>query len=63
MAFGNYSMDIYVIAGSGNTLITWDHHTASEVLGIQLRDKADAGRLLVYLNDLGAELDLIGREL
>jgi hypothetical protein len=55
-------MDLYVISGSGNTLITWDHHTASEGLGIQLRDKADTGRLLVALNDLGAELDLIGRE-
>ena len=62
MAFGNYSMDIFVIAGSGNTLITWDHHTAHEGLGIELRDKADAGRPLVALNDLGAELDLIGRE-
>lgn len=62
MAFGNYSMDIYVIAGSGNTFITWDHHTAREGLGIELRDKADAGRLLASLNDLGAELDLIGRE-
>ncbi len=62
MAFGNYSMDLYVIAGSGNTLITWDHHTSREGLGIELRDKADAGRLLVSLNDLGAELDLIGRE-
>lgn len=62
MAFGNYSMDIYVIAGSGNTLITWDHHTVHEGLGIELRENADAGRLLIALNDLGAELDLIGRE-
>jgi hypothetical protein len=58
MEFGCTSVDLYALSSSGNILVTWDHHTASEGLGIGLRHSADASRLLSSLNDLGAEMEV-----
>jgi hypothetical protein len=55
---GSGATDIYVLASSGETLITWDHHTAAEGLEVQLKSVGDATRLLASLNELGAELEL-----
>jgi hypothetical protein len=53
------AQDLYVLSGKGHALVTWDHHTAEEGLKIELLSISDAARLLVSLNELGAELDLI----
>ncbi len=58
MSFDSPARDLYVLSGDGNILVTWDHHTADEGLKIELRSIIDAGRLLVLLNELGAELEL-----
>src|SRR5215813_2755613 len=55
MDLGATSTDIYVVGASGNILVTWDHHTADEGLTVGLRRVEDSNRLLVSLNDLGAE--------
>jgi hypothetical protein len=52
------SADLYVLASSGQALITWDHHTAAEGLEVQLSSVAHATRLLTSLNELGVELEL-----
>jgi hypothetical protein len=39
-------------------LVTWDHHTADEGLDVRLQSVAEASRLLVSLNDFGAELEV-----
>jgi len=58
MSFDSPGIDLYVLSKNGNVLITWDHHTADEGLSIELLSISDASRLLVSLNELGAELDL-----
>ena len=58
MAPGSAAADLYVLAGNGATLMTWDHHTATEGLELQLKSVTDTSRLLVTLNELGAELEL-----
>ena len=58
MSFDSPGIDLYVLSKNGNVLITWDHHTADEGLRIELHSISDASRLLVSLNELGAELDL-----
>jgi hypothetical protein len=50
--------DLYVLSGNGRILVTWDHHTADEGLSVNLLDVATAGRLLVALNTLGAEMEV-----
>jgi hypothetical protein len=57
-ALSSVSADLYVIGGSGNTLITWDHHSADEGIEVALQSVSAAGRLLVSLNELGTELEL-----
>jgi hypothetical protein len=52
------SADLYVLGGKGETLITWDHHSADEGVDVALQSVSDAGRLLVSLNELGVELEL-----
>ena len=52
------SADLYVLSGGGDVLVTWDHHTAVDGIDVQLRSVADATRLLVTLNELGAELEV-----
>ena len=52
------SADLYVLGSSGNALVTWDHHSADEGITVDLQSVSDAGRLLVSLNELGAELEL-----
>jgi hypothetical protein len=58
MDIGGFSADLYVLSTSGNVLLTWDHHTASEGLAIQLCKVGQATQLLVALNELGAELEV-----
>lgn len=58
MDLGSVSTDLYVLAESGKILVTWDHHTEDEGLSIQFRGISDATKLLVSLNELGAELEL-----
>jgi hypothetical protein len=55
---GEISADLYVLSQSGEILITWDHHTASDGLQIQLLDIGKTSRLLVALNELGAEFEV-----
>ena len=52
------SADLYTLGASGRTLVTWDHHTADEGLDVRLQSVAEASRLLVSLNDFGAELEV-----
>ena len=58
MDIGGFSADLYVLSTSGNVLVTWDHHTVSEGLTIQLCRVPQATQLLVALNELGAELEV-----
>ncbi len=58
MAIGRVSTDLYVLSATGNVLLTWDHHTASEGLTIELCKVGQASQLLVALNELGAELEV-----
>jgi hypothetical protein len=58
MDIEGFSADLYVLSTSGNVLVTWDHHTASEGLTIQLCKVSQATQLLVALNELGAELEV-----
>jgi len=55
---GSVAADLYVLASGGETLMTWDHHTAAEGLEVNLKSVADTTRLLTSLNGLGAELEL-----
>src|SRR3954465_12418562 len=52
------SADVYVLGGKGETLITWDHHSADEGIDVALQSVSEAGRLLASLNELGVELEL-----
>ena len=56
---GSISADLYALGRGGRTLVTWDHHTAEEGLGVKLQSVADTTRLLVSLNEFGAELELL----
>jgi hypothetical protein len=56
------SADLYILGASGRTLMTWDHHTADEGLDVQLQSVAESSRLLVSLNDFGAELEVFYSE-
>ena len=55
---GSSSADLYVLSGDGDTLVTWDHHTAEEGLSVELQSVVDSTRLLVSLNELGAEMEV-----
>jgi hypothetical protein len=55
---GSASTDLYVLGDSGDTLVTWDHHTAADGLEVKLKSVADTTRLLASLNELGAELEM-----
>jgi hypothetical protein len=55
---GSISADLYLLSRKGNSLVTWDHHTADEGLVVHLKSIADTNRLLVSLNELGAELEV-----
>ena len=48
-----------VVAGNGNTILTWDHHTADAGLAIQLRDVSETSRLIAELNTLGTEFEVL----
>ena len=56
------SADLYVFGRKGNALVTWDHHSADEGIGVDLQSVTDAGRLLMSLNELGVELELFYTE-
>jgi len=58
MEIGAVSTDLYILSATGHILVVWDHHTADEGIKIQLCCIDDASRLLVALNELGAELEL-----
>ena len=45
MNIGRVSSDLYVLSKSGDVLVTWDHHTSSEGLQIEL---CKVGRRLSY---------------
>jgi hypothetical protein len=57
-SLSSVSADLYALSGDGDVLITWDHHTADEGLGIDLRDVNTTSRLLADLNSVGVELEL-----
>lgn len=48
---------LFVVAGSGDTVIDWDRQ-ARQALRIGFQRVEDAGYALLSLNELGAELDL-----
>ena len=52
------SADLYFLTPSGDVLVTWDHHTADECLTVQLCKVDDSNRLLVALNEIGADLEV-----
>lgn len=56
---GSISADLYVLAGRGGILVTWDHHSAEDGLTIELQSVSDTSRLLISLNEFGAELELL----
>jgi hypothetical protein len=58
MEIGLVSIDLYVLSATGNLLLTWDHHAASEGLTVELCQVDQATQLLVSLNELGAELEV-----
>ena len=58
MNIGSVSSDLYALGTDGNTIVTWDHHTADEGLGVALRDIKAASQLLAELNDFGTELEV-----
>lgn len=51
--------DLWLVGGTGNVLFSWDHHAAPDGLDVSLRLVADASRLLVSLNELGAEIEKV----
>jgi hypothetical protein len=55
---GSTEADLYVLSGKGTALLTWDHHTAQDGLHVEFQSVSDATRLLVSLNQLGAELEV-----
>ena len=57
-ALASISADLYVLGNGGDVLVTWDHHSHDEGVTVDLQSVSDAGRLLVSLNELGAELEL-----
>jgi hypothetical protein len=57
-SLSSVSADLYVLSANGDAMITWDHHTADEGLGIDLRDVNTTSRLLADLNSAGVELEL-----
>jgi hypothetical protein len=59
MTLSSASADLYAVAGNGNTILTWDHHTADEGLVIQLRDISETSRLLAELKTLGTEFEVL----
>jgi hypothetical protein len=58
MDLGSTSADLYALGASGSVLVTWDHHTADEGLTVELCRVDDSNRLLVSLNELGAEMEV-----
>jgi hypothetical protein len=56
---GPPSADLYVLAGRGDVLVTWDHHTTEDGLSVELQSVSEASRLLISLNELGAEMDVL----
>ena len=50
--------DLYLVAGTGQILVTYDHHSPDEGLAIHLNDIAKTSQLLVILNEMGAEMEL-----
>jgi len=58
MNLGATSADLYSLGTSGNALVTWDHHTADGGLTVELRRVDDSNRLLLSLNEIGAELEV-----
>ena len=57
-ALDSISADLYVLGRKGDTLVTWDHHSADEGIEVQLQSVSVAGNLLRSLNELGVELEL-----
>jgi len=58
MRMSSASQDIYLVSADGNVLVTWDHHTEDEGLGIDMRDVRQSNALLTDLNRFGAELEI-----
>jgi len=52
------SSDLYAVSIPGNTIVTWDHHTADEGLIVESRDVQQTGRLLMDLNAVGTEFEV-----
>ncbi len=50
--------DFYLISGDGKVIVTYDHHTHSDGLAISLNDLDKTRRLLIGLNEIGAELEM-----
>lgn len=58
MGPGSVSTDPYIVAGDGETIVTWDHHTHDEGLRIDLQDVSVSSTLLATLNDFGVEMEV-----
>ena len=58
MHLGATSADLYSLGASGKALVMWDHHATDEGLRIELRQVDDSNRVLISLNELGAELEV-----
>lgn len=50
--------DWYLMAKSGEVLVSFDHHLSEDGLTLSLSNVAKAGTLLQSLNEIGAELEL-----
>jgi hypothetical protein len=53
--------DLYLLAGTGQIIVAYDHHSPDEGLAIYLNDVLLSGQLLMSLNKLGAELELFSK--
>jgi hypothetical protein len=58
MDLGGFSADLYVLSRSGDILIIWDHHTASEGLKIDFCKVVQSTQFLSALNELGSEFEV-----
>jgi hypothetical protein len=55
---GSISADLYTLGEKGETLVTWDYHATDDGIIVKLQSVADTSRLLVSLNELGAEFEV-----
>jgi hypothetical protein len=54
----SFTEDLFIISGSGNLLMRFDHHFLDEGLDLYVKDIKKSNQLLVALNDIGSELEV-----